>query len=156
MTWQETLTILVTAALGSLGFSILFYVKPKRLFLATIGGLLTCAVYLGIKCLVGGEFIPNLVAALVGALFSEVVARLTKAPVPVYLVPCTIPLVPGGALYGAMSKLVSGSYADAGRQGLLTLQVALGIAGGIVVASVVTLLLRRVLVKLSQAVERKS
>ncbi len=136
---------LVTAALGSLGFSIIFYMKPKRLPLATLAGLLTCAVYLGVKLLGGGELISNLLAALVGAIFSETVARITKAPVPVYLLPCIIPLVPGGALYETMSRLVSGEYAEAGAFGLKTLQIAVGIAGGIIAASVLGLFLRYLL-----------
>jgi len=139
------LITLLTAVLGSVGFSIIFYMKPRRLPFAALGGLLTCAVYLLFKEWVGGELISNLVAALVGAVFSEVTARLTKAPVPVYLVPCIVPLVPGGALYEAMSHFVSGEYAAGGAYALITLQVAVGIAGGIITASVLGLFLRYLL-----------
>lgn len=136
---------LISAMLGSVGFAILFYTKPKRLPWAALGGLLTCAVYLLFRHWAGGELIPNLVAAFVGSVFSEVTARLTKAPVPVYLVPCTIPLVPGGMLYETMSRFVGGAYAQAGRYGLLALEVAVGIAAGIIAASVFGLFLRYVL-----------
>ncbi len=127
---------MITAMLGSLGFSILFYIKPQKLPLAALGGLLTCGVYLGVQSLLGGELVPNLAATFIGAVFSEVLARLTKAPVPVYLLPCLIPLVPGGMLYKTMNHFIRGAYGAAGNCGLTALAVAVGIAGGIMAASV--------------------
>ncbi|MBQ8341967.1 MAG: threonine/serine exporter family protein [Clostridia bacterium] len=139
---KDIVVSLLTAALGTLGFSILFYVHPRRLTLATLGGVLTTAVYLLAGHLLGGELLPNLLGALVGAGFSEICARLTKVPVPVYMVPCVITLVPGSALYATMFNFVSGNYAIAADAALTTLVVALGIAGGIVIASVIGLLIR--------------
>ncbi len=139
---KEAIIMLITASLGTLGFSILFYVHPRRLFLATLGGILTCGVYLLGGHFIGGELLPNLLGALVGAGFSEIMARLTKVPVPVYMVPCVIPLVPGGALYATMFNFVAGNYAAAAEAGMRTLQIALGIAGGIVIASVLGIIFR--------------
>lgn len=139
---QNAVVMLVTAALCTLGFSILFYVHPRRLLVATLGGVLTTGVYLlGVR-FIGGELLPNLLGALVGAGFSEIMGRLTKVPVPVYMVPGIIPLVPGGALYATMFNFVSGNYASAAASGLQTLRIALGIAGGIVVASVLGIIFR--------------
>lgn len=136
---KETVTMLITAAFSTLGFSILFYIHPRRLPLATLGGLLTCAVYLAAGRWIGGELLPNMLGALVGAGFSEIMARLTKVPVPIYMVPCVIPLVPGSGLYAAMFNFVSGNYTAAAEAAMRTLQIALGIAGGIIVASVLGL-----------------
>ncbi len=130
------------AALSTLGFSILFYVHPRRLVLATLGGLLTCGVYLLAGHFMSGELLPNLLAGAVGASFSEICARVTKVPVPVYMLPAVIPLVPGSGLYATMFNLVSGQYEAASSTGLATLQTALGIAGGIIAASVVSLFVR--------------
>ena len=138
----DMIVSLITGALGTLGFSILFYVHPRRLTLATLGGVLTTAVYLLAGYLLGGELLPNLLGALVGAGFSEICARLTKVPVPIYMVPCVIPLVPGSALYATMFHFVSGNYAAAGSAALTTLVVALGISGGIVIASVLGIIFR--------------
>ena len=144
---KQILISLFTAALGTLGFSILFYIHPRRLTLATLGGVLCTAVYLLTHGALdgpvwGGELLPNLLGALVGAGFSEICARLTKVPVPVYMVPCIIPLVPGSALYAAMFHFVSGNYSAAADAAMHTLVVALGISGGIVISSVVSLLIR--------------
>ena len=142
MDMQYVLTTLITGALGTLGFSILFYIHPRRLTLAILGGTLCTGVYLLGKFLVGGELLPNLMGALVAAGFSEVCARLTKVPVPIYMVPCIMPLVPGSALYAAMFNFVTGNYPAAGTAALTTLEVALGISGGVVIASVIGLLIR--------------
>lgn len=139
---KELIISLLAAMLGSLGFSILFYIKPKRLALAAVGSLLICGIYFLFKELLGGEMVPNLIAAFAGALFSEICARLTKAPVPVYLVPSTMPLVPGGLLYETMKYFVRGAYGEAADCALLTLQVAAGISGGIIAASVFGIFLR--------------
>lgn len=133
------LIILLTAALSTLGFSILFYVHPRRLILATLGGVLTCGAYLVAGHFIDGVFIPNLIGATVGAAYAEVIARSTRVPVPVYMIPGMIPLAPGGALYNTMFNLVSGEFSAAGDAGMTTLKIALGIAGGIMAASVVGL-----------------
>ena len=139
---KDPIIMLITAAVSTLGFSILFYVHPRRLVVATLGGLLTTAVYLLAGHFLGGELLPNLLGALVGAGFSEIMARVTKVPVPVYMVPCVIPLVPGGALYETMFNFVAGNYSAAATAGMRTLQIALGIAGGIVIASVLDIIFR--------------
>ena len=139
---KETIITLITAALGTLGFSILFYVHPRRLLFATMGGILTCGVYLLAGHFIPGELLPNLLGAMVGAGFSEIMSRLTKVPVPIYMVPCVIPLVPGSGLYESMFSFVSGNYTAAAAAGMRTLEISMGIAGGIVVASVIGLFIR--------------
>ncbi len=139
---KEFVIPLLTAALATFGFSILFYVHPRRLLLATLGGTLTTGVYLLVGHFLAGELIPSLIAAAFGAGFSEICARTTKVPVPVYMLPCIIPLVPGSGLYATMFNFVTGDYANALSNALVTLQIALGIAGGIMAASVISLLAR--------------
>jgi uncharacterized membrane protein YjjB (DUF3815 family) len=138
----NAIVMLITAALSTLGFSILFYIHPRRLPVATLGGLLTTGVYLLAVRFIGGELLPNLLAALAGAGYSEIMARVTKVPVPVYMVPCVIPLVPGSGLYGTMFNFVTGNYAAAATDGMRTMRIALGIAGGIVIASVLGIIFR--------------
>ncbi len=137
---SSDLIMLITGVLGTFGFSILFYIHPRRLPLACLGGLLTCAVYLIVNRFVDGDFIPNLCGALVGALFSEICARVFHVPASVFTTPCIIPLVPGGMLYRTMSCAVQGDLHGAVQYGMTTLTVALGIAAGIAVGSLLTML----------------
>lgn len=135
----------LACAAGAVGFSVLFYMPPKRIPWAMGGAVLTIGAYLLLARFVftdGGEFLPNLMAAMVGAIYCEVMARVTKTPVPIYLIPALITLAPGRPLYYTMSHLVSSHPGEALRSASLTVQVALGIAGGIIVASVVGIFLR--------------
>lgn len=143
MDMQTVILKLVMSALCACGFSILFYTRPRRLPLASLCGVITCGIYIAVQYWLGGEFIPNMVAAFVGAICSEISARVTKAPVPVYLTPCMIILVPGGLLYKTMNYFIIGAYGEAGSSALTTLAVAAGIAGGIMAASVCSMLYSR-------------
>ncbi len=139
---REIFIRLLVATLATLGFSVFFYVHPRRLLPATLGGCIACAVYLVCGHFMDGEALPNFIAAAVGAIYSEILARVTRVPVPVYVLPAIIPLVPGSGLYKTMFNLVTGEYAVAASAGWTTLQVALGIAGGIAISSVVGYCLR--------------
>ena len=55
----NAVVMLITAALSTLGFSILFYIHPRRLPVATLGGLLTTGVYLLAVRFIGGELLPT-------------------------------------------------------------------------------------------------
>lgn len=142
---QEILIRIIACTVGVTGFAVLYYIEPKKLPIAAIGSALTISIYLVLYELVfvgGGEFFPNLIAALTGAIYCEVMARVTKTPAPVYLTPAMFSLAPGRLLYNTMSYMVNASYEQAGAYALLTLQAALGIAGGIIGASVVGIFLR--------------
>lgn len=141
----EILVRAIACTVGVMGFAILFYISPKKIPLAAVGAALTVTIYLILYEVVfadGGEFFPNLIAALVGAIYCEVVARVSKTPVPVYLTPAIFTLAPGRLLYYSMSHLVNASYDGAAEYALLTVQAALGIAGGVIGASVVGIFLR--------------
>lgn len=141
----EIIIKLVFSTVSALGFSIMFYVRPKRLPLATLGGFMTYAVYLLLTFFVDSEFLCNMVASLCGGLYAELLARCTHVPVTVYTIPCVIPLVPGSVLYRTMSSLVQSHLDEALSYGLKTVTVALGIASGIVAGSVLAILCRSVI-----------
>lgn len=144
MTFQieEIIIKLVFSTISAFGFSIMFYVRPRRLPLATLGGFITFAIYLLLGFYVESEFLCNMVASAFGGLYAELLARRTHVPVTVYTIPCVIPLVPGSVLYRTMSSLVQGHLNDALTYGLKTVTVALGIASGIMAGSVIAILYR--------------
>ncbi len=136
MNWTSLLVGLLSAAVGSLGFALIFRVRPRYLAPATLGGTLAYAVYFLLDLLGLHIFATNFFAAAVGALFSELCARALKAPSVVFLIPCIIPLVPGSLLYYTMSHLLAGAYDVSFTYLTGTLLTALGIAGGMIVVSV--------------------
>ena len=127
---------LISSAVGSLGFALIFRVRPKYLVPASFGGMLGFAVYFLFDMLGFHIFATNFLAALAAAIFSEICARVLKAPAVVFSIPCIIPLVPGSLLYYTMSHLLDGKYTEAFSYLTKTLLTALGIAGGLIVVSV--------------------
>ena len=75
-------------------------------------------------------------------IYSETCASLRRTPATVFLLPSLIPLVPGGSLYYTMSYLISSDYSQAYNYGMSTVYVVLGIAGGVVTASLIVYAIR--------------
>ena len=128
---KEILIQLITAFLGSLGFSLLFGLRAKHIVYASLGGMFAWGVYLGVHTLVPGLFLANLCAAVFSVTYAELLAHLRKCPTTLFVIPAIIPLVPGSSLYYAMSNAVHGDFASAGEYGHRTLVCALAIAAGI-------------------------
>ena len=105
----------LSSFIGALGFSILFNVRGKKLFLAGLGGLVSWTVYLVIASTTTSTFFPNFVASMAATIYAEGLARLAKSPATIFLIGAIIPLVPGGQLYYTMN------YAVAKNWGLFTL-----------------------------------
>ncbi len=142
---------IVAGAISTLGFAILFRLKPSHWPFAMIDGLLACICYFGFTELFGGNFLPNLLAAFVASSFADLFARICKAPSTVFLLPGCIALVPGGTLYYAMSNLLSENREAALEFFMTTLTVGIAIGGGIIAAS----LLRVSIVAISNKFKKK-
>lgn len=132
---REAMLQIVCAGLGTLGFALFFRVRPGHLPVATLGGVLSWTCYLVVYALCHSVFFSTLVAALVICLWSETIARIRKAPANIFLIPGIIPLLPGGALYYAMNGVVNGDMSIFVRKGSQVACIAVGIAGGILIAS---------------------
>ncbi len=136
MTLTTVLIGLLSAFVGSLGFALIFRLRPRYLLPGSIGGMLAYAVYLATDLAGLNIFAANFLAAASAALFSELCARFLKAPAVVFSIPCLIPLVPGSLLYYSMSHLLAGRYADSFLYFKGMLLTAIGIAGGLIIVSV--------------------
>ena len=141
---MELFKLILTGTLGALGFAFFFNIKPKHVPFAAIGGTIATLVYVLIDMAGLNLFISNFVATLVCVVYSTVMARVLKTPSMVFITASIIPLVPGGALFYTMSNLILGNSATAKVYGLNTLQIALGIAGGIVVESLIVNIMTKI------------
>lgn len=122
---------LITAGVGSMGFSLMFNVRKNLLPLAVLGGVLDWAVYLAAdNFFASGVFLPSVAAAAFASLYSEAMARVKKAPATVFYIPALVPLIPGGSLFYTMSYAVSGQWEIMQNSASSTLYCALGIAVG--------------------------
>ncbi len=138
---------LAAAFVGSFGFAVLFNARGQKLIWASLGGLLSWGVYLAVGVFYRSDPTRYFIAALVLTIYAERMARRQRAPVTVFLVAGTIPLIPGGSLYYTMGYAVAGRWAEALHTGLATLLLAIAIAAGILACMVLwhigTLALRR-------------
>ncbi len=134
---EQNILQLITAALGSLGFSLIFNVRGKPLGLATLGGFLSWGAYLIFMALGTSDVVAYLFSSMLITVYSELCARLCKAPATVFLVPSAVPLFPGSSLYGAMVHAVSMEGMAFLEAGTHTLLLAGAISAGIILVSTV-------------------
>lgn len=125
----------LTAAIGTAGFAVLFNVRGKKLVLLTLGGAIGWVVYLLCAHCGLNPFFCALFATMTTAVFSELFARILRAPVLVLLVPMLIPLVPGKDLYYFMSALIQGNIDECAHSARLAVTAAGAIALGVIVVA---------------------
>lgn len=121
----------IVAGLATAGYCILMN-EPRRVFLpASFGGMLSWGAYLLLKEQITSVFYLLVLVGAICAAWSELAAKITKAPATIFLIPGLIPLVPGGFAYYAMLALVQGDYDAMKSNALLTAKWAVGLAAGI-------------------------
>lgn len=123
---------LVAAGLATFGFGFIFRVPRHTHLLCCLGAVLCWGVYLVCLPVFGDGFAAQAVAAAVGAGYAELMARLTRTPATVYIMPTLIALIPGRGLYCAMEAMVRGSQSEVLQWGTATAISALALAVGIV------------------------
>ena len=129
---NENIIQVLTASLGAAGFGMLFNVHGKKLVWIAAGGGLGWLVYL-LTEIRGGLFWGLFLATVTVVTLSEILSRVLKSPVILFLVPMLIPLVPGGGLYYMMDALIRGDNAGLPAR-LESVAVQVGaIAGGLIV-----------------------
>ena len=141
----DAIVQLITGMLGSLGFALLFGLKRKYLLSAALGGFFGWGLYLlGEKLFNNDIFLACLLASAFCALYSEIVARVQKAPTTLFFITSVVPLIPGSTLYYTFSYVVAGDGTKASYYGTRTLQYALAIAAGSCIVWATTLIIESV------------
>lgn len=139
---KEWLIPIVSAALGSLSFAMFFGVRSRKLWFSALGGALNWGLYLlAMKEMGLPETMAYALGAAAGTLYAEILARIIKTPVTVFVITSVIPMVPGGALYYTMLGLLQGDKATFVERGLYTLSAAGAMALGIFAATMLFRLL---------------
>ncbi|MBE6667747.1 MAG: threonine/serine exporter [Ruminococcaceae bacterium] len=153
---NEFIKMLISSVLGTVGFGILFKMQAKKLItVAFLGGGCITLYYLFSNVLKTNAFVSAIVATLFVSVAAELLARVLQAPAVIFIIPSIIPIVPGGALYRFMKGLINGSVSEAlpyGKEAILT---ALGVAGGIIVVSIVVNIVMGILENLRQGTKNK-
>lgn len=132
---QKYFVMILTAAIGTVGYCLNINVKRNKIIYGCLGGMFSTFLYCVCEYAGLSLLMQNLIPAAVVTLCAEALARIVKAPATVFLIPAIIPLVPGGRLYYTMSAMVDGNTAEARIYARETILIALGIAVGIVIVS---------------------
>ena len=128
---------LIMAIITSCSFALMFNTDKKHLIHIGICGLGTYAIYYVTAEHLNSLFWAAFISSVFTALFSEITARVRKAPAIIFLLTGIVPTVPGGALYYTMRNMILGDLSGALSKLSVTLEVGLGIAGGIVAVSII-------------------
>lgn len=125
------------AFLASILFGVIFDVPPRVLAAAGVAGTVSWVgadvlQRLGINPL-GAVFLATLVASFYG----EMMARFTRNPVSIFVVPAIVPLVPGAGAYFTMFHFVKGEFTLGLAKGMETLFTAGAIAAGVALVSLI-------------------
>lgn len=101
---------IVTAFAGALGFSMFFNIHGPRVLMNAAGAMAGWAVYLVIQRQTGSLFQSYFLTALIVTLGCEGLARLTKTPTTMMIVPMLFPEIPGADLYNTIYNLFQGNF----------------------------------------------
>lgn len=132
------------AFLSSIGFGVLFNIRGKNLIIASVGGALGWFTYLLSIKLQPSEVFSLFLAAMIVSIYSEIMARLYKSPVTIFIICGIIPLVPGGLMYFATLEAVKGNLEISMSKGIQTLFSAGAIAIGIVFVSSISTIFKKI------------
>ena len=123
------------AFVACFGFAITYNIRWKRLVPVCIGGALGWGIYLLLKDY--GDVLAYFVATVFISIYSELMARICKVPVIVFLTTAVLPLVPGGGMYYTMEYCVQKETLLFIETGLHTLALAGAIVLGIMTVTTV-------------------
>jgi uncharacterized membrane protein YjjB (DUF3815 family) len=79
-----------------------------------------------------------MIASALAVAYSDFMAHRIKVPATVMIIPAIVPLVPGGGLYYTMLGAVSQDMARFSANGTSALQVAAGLAIGIIAVTAIS------------------
>lgn len=125
----------LAAAIGCLGFSLIFNIHGPGIFLCVLGGALAWSVYCLADALGFSELMCYFFSAVSSALYAEIMARIRKYPAFSYLVVAIFPLIPGSGIYYTTNSLVLGDMSGFADKGKMTIAIAGTIAVGILIVS---------------------
>ena len=127
----------IAAALGGIGFTIVFNIHGRGKILCIIGSGLTWSIF-GITFYYSkNELLGYLFATVFSAGYAEIMARIRKFPTISYLIISIFPLIPGAGIYYSTNHLVQGNMPLFVERSLNTIAIAGTMAVGILFISTI-------------------
>lgn len=129
-TWERVVQ-LVAAALGTLGFCLIFNLRKKYIAVSTVGGFLCWGIFLLLQGHGLSIFVSTLITAVLVGMYGELFAYLLKVPTTILFTLACVPLIPGKNLYYSVLAIISSNWADFTSNIVLLILYAVGIALGL-------------------------
>lgn len=120
----ELMIQVVSAFVGVVAVAISFQVPKKYLLLAGVTGAGGWLLELIMEEVFQSSIFSSFLAALLVAVLSQIFARVSKAPVTLYLVTGILPLVPGVGMYRTVYYLLQSNHELTSYYLSYTLQIA--------------------------------
>ena len=127
---------IISAFIGCIGFALMFNMKKKQVIYSGIGGGCAWIIYLIMADVLGGLFLPTLIASVFVGIYSEIMAKVNKAPATIFFTSVAIALIPGASLYYTVDSILEKDLEAAAYNGNNALTIALAISMGIVLVTV--------------------
>lgn len=121
--------------IAGVGFSVLNNIHGIGSLLCTLGGSITWASYCVSYHFSENEILSYFIAAVIAAIYAEIMARVRKYPAISYLVISVYPLLPGAGIYYASNYIAQGEMTNFASTALKTSAIAGSIAVGILMIS---------------------
>ena len=129
---------LLYAALGTLGFGLIFNANKNKLIYIMFGGFINYLSYIIVLNLTNNVFLAAAFCAVVTSIYSQVSAIILKCPSTIFILTGLIPIVPGSSLFYTMQNLVLGNSPAVLNNGIITVEIILGIVSGMLFSSVLS------------------
>lgn len=126
---MENVWIVIVSFFCSVGFGIVFRIRPRELWLAGLGGALTRTVLLCAMAVTENRLLFTFLAALAGTFYAHILARRLHIPITKFMYPALVPIIPGDMLYNTTVCMLSVSPEFSAYMGKLILSL-LGLALG--------------------------
>ena len=133
----EFLRAVAGSFIACFAFCFILNVRGRLLAAAPIGAVLCWLTYLAAGRFLG-DFSCYFIATVVVSIYGEVMARVCRAPVTVFLLVGLLPLVPGGGIYYTMEYALQRDTTAFLNQLLTTFGIAGCLALGVLVVSSAT------------------
>lgn len=136
---------IVLAFFASLCLVILFNIDRKKLIWAGFCGSIGWIVYLIVVKYTSSPTMGSFAGAFVLGLYSELMAKILKAPASEFSIPGMFPLVPGLTAFNSVKYFVEKNNSAALAAGMQTLSVGGAIGFGIMLSSATVRLMQKIL-----------
>jgi uncharacterized membrane protein YjjB (DUF3815 family) len=137
MTKFEIIQI-IAGTIGTLGFTVLFNIRGKRLIFTSIGGFLSWTLFVIFSKFIISEPLNYFFVAFLMTAYAEIVAMIIKSPTTIFITTTLVPLIPGSSLYYTMANAFTDNKEGFIEKGMHTLSLAAALAIGIIIATAIT------------------